>query len=48
MLSHGIPWNISRVTIFCIHTTGSPSSVSVAFIRVCMGIFNNSFFGKNT
>jgi hypothetical protein len=27
--------------------TGSPSSVSVAFIRVCMGIFNDSFFGKN-
>jgi hypothetical protein len=28
--------------------TGSPSLVSVAFIRVRMGIFNDSFFGKNT
>jgi hypothetical protein len=30
------------------NTTGSPSSVYVAFIRVCMGIFNDSLFGKNT
>jgi hypothetical protein len=29
-------------------TTGSPSSVSVAFIRVGMGILNDSFFAKNT
>jgi hypothetical protein len=28
-------------------STGSPSSVYVAFIRVYIGIFDDSFFGKN-
>jgi hypothetical protein len=38
---------VVRLLTFSDYTTGSPSSAYVAFVRVCMGIFEDSVFCKN-